>query len=311
MDINLIKSFIEKSDFDENIIFSVDTKTNLEKSIFNNIEEAIILIKKLDKFVDNQDFSNILKELSKKFLLIKDRKNTSFETKNIENCTLKYSNILSLSDEYKIPEENEEVLIAYLLYIIIKKIQRRFTLLSKSKEVKLELINYIDKSRDFFHVVYKFIQEKIMIKYVIELISEKLSSTENNLSLEKARKIIRAGEKKAKEMNLSAVFAVVNSEGNLIIEERMDNAILVSVEVAYKKAYTAAALKLNTQDLTALVQPGAMFYGLQSDPKYIVFGGGMLLKVDGKIVGAIGVSGGSAQEDIEIAKACVEAFETI
>ena len=311
MDINLIKSFIEKSDFDENIIFSVDTKTNLEKSIFNNIEEAIILIKKLDKFVDNQDFSNILKELSKKFLLIKDRKNTSFETKNIENCTLKYSNILSLSDEYKIPEENEEVLIAYLLYIIIKKIQRRFTLLSKSKEVKLELIKYIDKSRDFFHVVYKFIQEKIMIKYVIELISEKLSSTENNLSLEKARKIIRAGEKKAKEMNLSAVFAVVNSEGNLIIEERMDNAILVSVEVAYKKAYTAAALKLNTQDLTALVQPGAMFYGLQSDPKYIVFGGGMLLKVDGKIVGAIGVSGGSAQEDIEIAKACVEAFGTI
>ena len=311
MDINLIKSFIEKSDFDENIIFSVDTNTNLEKSIFNNIEEAIILIKKLDKFIDNQDFSNILKELSKKFLLIKDGKNTSFETKNIENCTLKYSNILSLSDEYKIPEENEEVLIAYLLYIIIKKIQRRFTLLSKSKEIKLELINYIDKSRDFFHVVYKFIQEKIMIKYVIELISEKLSSTENNLSLEKARKIIRAGEKKAKEMNLSAVFAVVNSEGNLIIEERMDNAILVSIDVAYKKAYTAAALKLNTEDLTALVQPGAMFYGLQSDPKYIVFGGGMLLKVDGKIVGAIGVSGGSAQEDIEIAKACVEAFETI
>ena len=311
MDMNLIKSFIEKSDFDENIIFSADTNTNLEKSIFNNIEEVIILIKKLDKFIDNQDFSNILKELSKKFLLIKDRKNTSFETKNIENCTLKYSNILSLSDEYKIPEENEEVLIAYLLYVIIKKIQRRFTLLSKSKEIKLELINYIDKSRDFFHIVYKFIQEKIMIKYVIELISEKLSSTENNLSLEKARKIIRAGEEKAKEMNLSAVFAVVNSEGNLIIEERMDNAILVSVEVAYKKAYTAAALKLNTQDLTALVQPGAMFYGLQSDPKYIVFGGGMLLKVDGKIVGAVGVSGGSAQEDMEIAKACVKAFETI
>ena len=311
MDINLIKSFIEKSDFDENIILNTDINASLEKSIFNHIDEAINLIKKLDKFIDNQDFSNILKELSKKFLLIKDKKNVSFETKNIENCILKYSNTLSLNDEYKIPEENEEVLVAYLLYIIIKKIQRRFTLLSKSKEIKLELINYIDKSRDFFHIVYKFIQEKVMVKYVIELISEKLSSTENNLSLEKARKIIRAGEKKAKEMNIAAVFAVVNPEGNLIIEERMDNAILVSVEVAYKKAYTAAALKLNTQDLTALVQPGAMFYGLQSDPKYIVFGGGMLLKVDGKIVGAVGVSGGSAQEDMEIAKACVKAFETI
>lgn len=313
MDINLIKSFIEKSDFDENIILNTDINTSLEKSIFNHIDEAINLIKKLDKFIDNQDFSNILKELSKKFLLIKDKKNVSFETKNIENCILKYSNTLSLNDEYKIPEENEEVLIAYLLYIIIKKIQRRFTMLSKNREIKLELMNYINKSRDFSHIVYKSLQEKIMIKYVVELISEKLSSIDidNNLSLEKARKIIRAGEKKAKEMNIAAVFAVVNPEGNLIIEERMDNAILVSVEVAYKKAYTAAALKLNTQDLTALVQPGAMFYGLQSDPKYIVFGGGMLLKVDGKIVGAVGVSGGSAQEDMEIAKACVKAFETI
>ena len=313
MDINLIKSFIEKSDFDENIILNTDINTSLEKSIFNHIDEAINIIKKLDKFIDNQDFSNILKELSKKFLLIKDKKNVSFETKNIENCILKYSNILSLNDEYKTPEENEEVLIAYLLYIIIKKIQRRFTMLSKNREIKLELMNYINKSRDFSHIIYKSIQEKIMINYIVELISEKLSSIDidNNLSLEKAKKIIRAGEKKAKEMNLSAVFAVVNSEGNLIIEERMDNAILVSIDVAYKKAYTAAALKLNTEDLTALVQPGAMFYGLQSDPKYIVFGGGMLLKVDGKIVGAVGVSGGSAQEDMEIAKACVKAFETI
>ena len=313
MDINLIKSFIEKSDFDENIILNTDINASLEKSIFNHIDEAINLIKKLDKFIDNQDFSNILKELSKKFLLIKDKKNVSFETKNIENCILKYSNTLSLNDEYKIPEENEEVLVAYLLYIIIKKIQRRFIMLSKNREIKLELMNYINKSRDFSHIVYKSLQEKIMIKYVVELISEKLSSIDidNNLSLEKARKIIRAGEKKAKEMNLPAVFAIVNSEGNLIIEERMDNAILVSIDVAYKKAYTAAALKLNTEDLTALVQPGAMFYGLQSDPKYIVFGGGMLLKVDGKIVGAVGVSGGSAQEDMEIAKACVKAFETI
>ena len=313
MDINLIKSFIEKSDFDENIILNTDINAGLEKSIFNHIDEAINLIKKLDKFIDNQDFSNILKELSKKFLLIKDKKNVSFETKNIENCILKYSNILSLNDEYKTPEENEEVLIAYLLYIIIKKIQRRFLLLSKSRGIRLELINYINKSRDFLHIVYKFIQEKVMVKYVIELVSEKLSSIDmdSNLSLEKARKIIRAGERKAKEMNIAAVFAVVNPEGNLIIEERMDNAILVSIEVAYKKAYTAAALKLNTEDLTALVQPGAMFYGLQSDPKYIVFGGGMLLKVDGKIVGAVGVSGGSAQEDMEIAKACVKAFETI
>ena len=73
MDINLIKNYIEKSDFDENIIFNTDISTNLEKSIFNNINEAVELIKKLDKFIDNEDFLNILKELSKKFLLIKNK----------------------------------------------------------------------------------------------------------------------------------------------------------------------------------------------------------------------------------------------
>ena len=157
MYINLIKNYIEKSDFDENIIFNTDINANLEKSVFNNIDDAIELIKKLDKFIDNEDFSNILKELSKKFSLIKDKKCMSFETKNIENCILKYSNILSLNDEYKIQEENEEVLIAYLLYTIIKKIQRRFISLSKNKEIRVDLINYIDKSCNFFHIIYKFI----------------------------------------------------------------------------------------------------------------------------------------------------------
>ena len=229
MDINLIKSFIEKSDFDENIILNTDINASLEKSIFNHIDEAINLIKKLDKFIDNQDFSNILKELSKKFLLIKDKKNVSFETKNIENCILKYSNTLSLNDEYKIPEENEEVLIAYLLYIIIKKIQRRFTMLSKNREIKLELMNYINKSRDFSHIVYKSLQEKVMIKYVVELISEKLSSTENNLSLEKARKIIRAGEKKAKEMNLLG-NNIFGSDFSFDIELRLGSGAFVCGE---------------------------------------------------------------------------------
>ena len=102
MDINLIKNYIEKSDFDENIIFNTDINTNLEKSIFNNINEAVELIKKLDKFIDNEDFLNILKEISKKFLLIKNKKCISFETKNIESCVLKYSNILSFNAEYTI-----------------------------------------------------------------------------------------------------------------------------------------------------------------------------------------------------------------
>ena len=108
---------------------------------------------------------------------------------------------------------------------------------------------------------------------------------------------------------VSDILFVLNNEGNLILEEKMDNALLASVEIAKKKAYTAAALKIETSVLAELVQPGGSLYGLQSDSKYIVFGGGCLLKRDGEIVGAVGVSGGTVEEDMTVAKACVEAFQ--
>ncbi len=140
---------------------------------------------------------------------------------------------------------------------------------------------------------------------------EKLTVEEKKkkLTLEEAKRIVLAGEKKAKELNLDFVLTVVNNEGNLILEEKMDNAHLASVEIAKKKAYTAAALKIETSVLAELVQPGGSLYGLQSDSKYIVFGGGCLLKRDGEIVGAVGVSGGTVEEDMTVAKACVEAFQ--
>ena len=102
MYINLIKNYIEKSDFDENIIFNTDINTSLEKSISNNIDEVIELIRKVDKFIDNQDFSNILKELSKNFLLIKDRKNKidGNDKKDIHEQDLEF-----LKDAYNMAEE--------------------------------------------------------------------------------------------------------------------------------------------------------------------------------------------------------------
>ena len=88
----------------------------------------------------------------------------------------------------------------------------------------------------------------------------------------------------------------------------MDNAIFASVDIALKKAYTSAALKLDTSVLADLVNPGGSLYGLHTDSKYVVFGGGFPLKVDGEIVGAIGVSGGTVEEDMTIAMACVKSF---
>ena len=162
---------------------------------------------------------------------------------------------------------------------------------------------------DVLFVLSRVVEDDATVKSISEAIINTLNSNEKKLNLKSAKKIVEAGEKKAKELGLDFVLTVVNKEGHLILEEKMDNAIFASIDIAFKKAYTAAALKIDTVNLTELTKPTGSLYGLQNDSRYIIFGGGFLLRVNGEIVGAIGVSGGTVEQDMEVAKACVEAFD--
>ncbi len=117
------------------------------------------------------------------------------------------------------------------------------------------------------------------------------------LTLAKAKKLIERIEAYAAEQGKSAVIAVCNAQGNPIAVHVMDGAFLVSFDVAMKKAYTAVAVKMSTMELSALVQPGGTFYGLQNMDQLITFGGGVPLRVGQVIVGGLGVSGGTGEED--------------
>ena len=131
------------------------------------------------------------------------------------------------------------------------------------------------------------------------------------LDLDRAKRIIEAVEVRAREQGKRAVIAVCNAEGNPIAVHVMDGAFLVSYEVAVKKAYTAVAVKMSTMDLSALCQPGGTFYGLQALDKVITFGGGIPLYMDGVIVGGLGVSGGTGEEDHELALFGAAVMESI
>ena len=131
------------------------------------------------------------------------------------------------------------------------------------------------------------------------------------MDLEKAKKIISAVETRAKEQGKHAVIAVCNAEGNPIAVHVMDGAFLVSYEVAVKKAYTSVAVKMSTMELSALCQPGGTFYGLQALDKVITFGGGIPLYNDGVIVGGLGVSGGTGEEDHDLALYGAAVFQTL
>ena len=125
------------------------------------------------------------------------------------------------------------------------------------------------------------------------------------VTLADARRVIAAAEKKAQEIGQPMNIAVADEGGNLVAHVRMDGAWMGSVDISIKKAWTSRAFDITTKDLAGLTQPGGDFYGLNTsnDGKVMIFAGGVPLKRDGKVVGAIGVSGGSGKQDHAVAEA--------
>ncbi|WP_092630843.1 GlcG/HbpS family heme-binding protein [Haloplanus vescus] len=135
-----------------------------------------------------------------------------------------------------------------------------------------------------------------------------------SITLDTATKLIEAAKEKAEEIDNPMVIAVTNSEGNLIAQHRMDDAWLASVSISRNKAYTSAALDMPTHELAEPSEPGNSLYGLQTtdEGRIVIFGGGYpLLNDEGDVVGAFGVSGGAVSQDMEVAEAGVEHWESI
>ncbi len=130
------------------------------------------------------------------------------------------------------------------------------------------------------------------------------------MTLEDARRVISAAEKKAKEIGQPMNIAVADEGGNLVSHVRMDGAWLGSIDISINKAFTARAFDIQTKDLATQSQPGKQFYGIHvsNHGRIMIFAGGIPLKKDGKVVGAIGVSGGAGDQDQSVAEAGAAAF---
>jgi uncharacterized protein GlcG (DUF336 family) len=128
--------------------------------------------------------------------------------------------------------------------------------------------------------------------------------------LKDARKIIAAAESKAAEIGQPMNIAVVDAGGNLVAHVRMDGAWIGSIDISIKKAFTSRAFDIATKDLAQHSQSGGQFFGIHAsnDGRIMIFAGGVPLKRDGRVVGAIGVSGGSGEQDHAVAEAGAGAF---
>lgn len=340
---NLLNVYTRKGDSGDTGLYggSRVSKTDIKVDTYGNIDEASSFIGIARALIEDEEIKKTLYKIQEKFIIIggylsSDRngilklkeKISDADVEELEKNIDYFSKDLLPLSNFIIPGENIQSSSLHVARTVVRRSERKIVHLRDRREISKEILKYINRTSDLLFILARVTEGKEAISYISNDIMKRIENLEsknnlisrtpkreerdiesnNMLTLEEAKKIIIAGEKKAVEMGKDFVFAIVNSEGNLILEEKMDRAILASIEIALKKAYTSAALKLDTSILTNLVNPGGSLYGLHTDSRYIVFGGGVVLKKDGKIVGALGVSGGTVEEDMTIASACVEFF---
>jgi uncharacterized protein GlcG (DUF336 family) len=130
------------------------------------------------------------------------------------------------------------------------------------------------------------------------------------VDLADARRVIAAAEKKASEIGQPMNIAVVDAGGNLVSHVRMDGAWIGSIDISINKAFTSRAFDISTKDLAEHSQSGDQFFGIHASNqgKVMIFAGGIPLRKGDSVIGAIGVSGGSGDQDHSVAEAGANAF---
>jgi uncharacterized protein GlcG (DUF336 family) len=131
-----------------------------------------------------------------------------------------------------------------------------------------------------------------------------------SLTLDDAKRMLSAAETKAASLGIAYNIAVVDAGGHLLAFVRQDGALIGSIELAIDKAVTARIFDKATSDLANLAQSGKPLFGIQQSNagKVVIFGGGIPVVFAGSIVGAVGASAGTVEQDIAVAEAAIAAL---
>jgi len=231
-----------------------------------------------------------------------------------------YTKVVDVFNKGKfiVPGESLCEAMLHVARAVIREAERYAIQAARGNVLDARLVPLLNRLSDYVCVLAIAAAFEEFVSYVTQIVMKELKvfeefkffegdggvgamySKEMNLNL--AHKLVEAAMKRATQIRVPMVIAVVDESGILTAFSRMDGALLVSCDLAIKKARTAVSIRMSTDKVAELVQPGKPLYGLQADSALCCFGGGFPIKKDGKVIGAIGVSGGSVEEDMDVAQ---------
>lgn len=295
---------------------------------YGTIDEANSALGLAYSKTESRDIKGYIKNIQKKLFVVaaelaSDKESlfmlsdkiTDSDIRDLEKIIDKCYETVGPQSEFVIPGKNEASACMHVARTIIRKAERKICFLADSEDIRPELLKYVNRLSDAIYALARLEETLAEIEQIkekaIDMIRSKLTKTAEEkkeddmqieFNLENIKKMSEFAEEKASEMNIPIVFSAVDAGGNLILLHRMEESLLGSIDISVNKAFTACALKTPTSELSKDSFPGNSLYGIQNTNKgrIVIFGGGFPYVYKGKITGAIGVSGGSVEEDTQI-----------
>ena len=312
-------------------------KDSLNVDVYGTIDEAISALGVAYAQTESPDIREYINHIQKRMFqagaefasdakgmeMLKDKIGEA-DIRYLEDIVDKSTEVNGLMREFVVPGVNPSSAALHLARTIVRRAERKITTLAREIPVRDDLKKFINRLSDACFAMARLEETRAQEKEIEELketvrrvAKELLGGTGNkgdckkDMPLKSLSKMAEFVEEKANEIGVPMVFSAVDEGGNLVYYQRMEGSLLVSIKVSQDKAYTACALKCPTSDLADLTKPGDSLWSLDSsgDGRIICFGGGYPIKVDGKVIGAIGISGGTAEEDMAVATYALEKMQ--
>lgn len=239
---------------------------------------------------------------------------TMDHVKAFEEAIDDYQNRFIKKDNFVTPGDYQKSAFLDMARTIARRAERQLYEVDQTDEISDRIKQFINRLSDLLYTMARY---NDFIEEIEEKVRQQLSNQQAKivkqhvLNLNKATDLIKGVENEAEKMAIPVVIAVSNAAGHTIAVHSMDHALIASFELAVNKAFTAVAVKMSTEKLGELSSPKQPLYGIQfsNNGRIVNFGGGIPLYQGEELIGGIGVSGGSAQQDIELAEFGARVFK--